>query len=243
MSTSAAPPPAASPADPADAQLATFIQGVSTAIIHAALSQPVDAKWVSKDPARSVSKLTDPEDKKLLDVLGKDLTMVLVEMEVGELARPGPQEHHEMNARAILLSDNTVRWGTVGNRHEKSDLQDPTPGLDKSAPAVVEAGTRLIKSLSGPCKMPWLAPSDVSAIPAAVQHELITDMAATQASCGEAAKVKGDWRTHIDDIRVLVKGNGHFGFLASVFDVEEPGGRLVLSPLHAEVIEDGQPKK
>jgi hypothetical protein len=62
-------------------------------------------------------------------------------------------------------------------------------------------------------------------------------------SCGEVAKVKGEWRTHIDDIRVLVKGNGHYGFLSSVFNVDEPGDKLVLSPLHVEVVQDDQLKK
>lgn len=239
--TSSAPPPT-SPPDPQDAKLATFVQGVAQAIVNAATSKPVDPKWVAKDPAHSVAKLTDPDDKKLIDVLGKDLTIVLVEMELGELARPSPSEHHELNARAILLGDNTIRWGTIGSRHETSQGQDPTPGLATSAPAVVEAATRLSKALGG-CKMPWLAPSDVAQVPSSIQHELITDMTATQASCAEGAKVKDEWRAHIDDIRVLVKGNGHYGFLSSVFDVEQPGDKLVLSPLHAEVVQDDQLKK
>jgi hypothetical protein len=219
------------------------VQGVAQAIVHAATGQAVEAKWVAKDPAHAVSKLTDPDDKKLLDVLGKDLSIVLVEMEVGELAQPSPSEHHELNARVILLGDNTARWGTVGGRHEASQGQDPTPGLSASAPAVVEAGTRLTQALGGACKMPWLAPADVAAAPANIQKELITDMTTTQKSCAEVAKVKGEWRSHIDDIRVLVKGNNHYGFLSSVFDVEEPGDKLVLSPLHVEVVQDDTLKK
>jgi hypothetical protein len=237
------PPPAASPPDPQDAKLAGLEKDVAQAIVNAATGKPVDAKWMAKDPAQQVGKLTDPDDKKLLDVLGKDLTIVLVEMELGEIAQPSPSEHHEINARAIMLADNTVRWGTIGNRHETAQMQDPTPGLDKSAPAAVEAGSRLMKALSSGCKMPWLAPSDVAQVPQSIQRELVTDVTHTTMSCGEVAKVKGEWRTHIDDIRVLVKGNGHYGFLSSVFNVDEPGDKLVLSPLHVEVVQDDQLKK
>jgi hypothetical protein len=243
MAVASSAPPPASPADPQDAKLGAFVQDVAQAIVHAATGQTVEAKWIAHDATHSVSKLTDPDDKKLLDVLGKDLSIVLVEMEVGELAQPSPSEHHELNARAILLGDNTIRWGTVGGRHEASQGQDPTPGLAASAPAVVEAGMRLTKGMAANCKMPWLAPVDVAQAPPTIQHELITDMTTTQASCAEVAKMKGEWRSHIDDIRVLVKGNGHYGFLSSVFDVEEPGSRLVLSPLHAEVVQDDQLKK
>ena len=242
-STAASPPPAASPADPQDAALGAFEKDVATAIVNAATGKKVDPKWVAKDPKVAVSNLTDPDDKKLIDVLGKDISVVLVEMELGELAQPSPQEHHEINARAIMLTDGTIRWGTVGSRHEAGELSEPTPGLDKSQPAVVAAGQRLIKALSGDCKLPWLAPSDVAAVPDTLHADLVTDTGATHKSCEEVAKVKGEWRTHIDDIAVLVKGNGHFGYLKSVFDVEEPGDRLVLSPLHAEVIQDSQLKK
>ena len=240
-----APPASPSPADPADAKVAAFVGDVAQNIVNAAIGKPVDAKWLAKDPQQKVTNLTDPDDKKLIDALGKDLTIVAVEMEVGLLAQPAPNEHHEVNARVIMLGDKTVRWGTVANRHEKSALQDPTPGLDKSAPAVVEAANRLSKALAGPCTMPWSAPSDLSATPTHIQTEFAADMGATKHSCGEVAKVKGEWRAHIDDIRVLVKGaNGKFGFLSSVFDVEEPGDKLVLSPLHAEVLDEaGDAKK
>lgn len=238
------PPVAPSPADPADAKIAAFVGDVAQQIVNAAIGKPVDAKWMAKDPQQKVTNLTDPDDKKLIDTLGKDLQIVAVEMEVGLLARPAPNEHHEVNARVIMLGDKTVRWGTVGSRHETSALQDPTPGLDKSAPAVVEAAGRLATALKGDCKMPWTAPTDLSAAPAHVQTEFSTDMGTTKASCGDVAKVKGEWRAHIDDIRVLVKGNGKFGYLSSVFDVEEPGDKLVLSPLHAEVLDDSSaPKK
>jgi len=242
--TTASPPVAASPADPADAKVAAFASDVAQNIVNAAVGKPVDPKWMAKDPQQKVTNLTDPDDKKLIDHLGKDLQIVAVEMELGLLARPAPNEHHEVNARVILLGDKTVRWGTVGSRHETSALQDPTPGLDKSAPAVVEAAGRLATALKGDCKMPWTAPTDLSAAPAHVQTEFSTDMGTTKASCTEVAKVKGEWRAHIDDVRVLVKGNGKFGYLSSVFDVEEPGDKLVLSPLHAEVLDDsGTPKK
>ncbi len=241
----ASPPPSASPADPQDAKVAAFVADVAQTIVNAATSKPVDAKWLAKDPQQKVSNLTDPDDKKLIDALGKDLQIVAVEMELGELAQPAPDQHHEVNARIIMLGDKTVRYGTVANRHDKSMLQDPTPGLDKSAPAVVEAGTRLSKALAGSCTMPWVAPSDLTAAPAAVKTEFTTDMTATKASCAEVAKVKGEWRTHVDDVRVLVKGNGKFGFLSSVFDVEQGTQRLVLSPLHAEVLDESgaAPKK
>ncbi len=239
------PPATPSPADPADAKVAAFVADVAQNIVNAAIGKPVDAKWIAKDPQQKVSNLTDPDDKRLLDALGKDLTIVAVEMEVGLLAQPAPNEHHEVNARVIMLGDKTVRWGTVGSRHETSALQDPTPGLDKSAAVVVEAANRLSKALAGPCTMPWAAPPDLSATPAHIQTEFSTDMGATKHSCAEVAKVKGEWRAHIDDVRVLVKGtNGKYGFLSSVFDVEEPGDKLVLSPLHAEVLDDsGAPKK
>ncbi len=233
------PPVSASPADPQDAKVAAFVADVAQNIVNAASGKPVDPKWQAKDPQQKVSNLTDPDDKKLIDALGKDLQIVAVEMEVGELAQPAPDEHHEVNARVIMLGDKTVRWGTVANRHDKSALQDPTPGLDKSAPVVVEAAARLAKSLAAACTMPWVAASDLSAAPSAVQTEFATDMTATKASCAEVAKVKGEWRPHIDDIRVLVKGNGKFGFLSSIFDVEQGTQRLVLSPLHAEVLQDG----
>jgi hypothetical protein len=240
----ASPPVAASPADPADAKVAAFVGDVAQQIVNAAVGKPVDAKWMAKDPQQKVTNLTDPDDKKLIDTLGKDLQIVAVEMELGLLARPAPNEHHEVNARVIMLGDKTVRWGTVGNRHETSALQDPTPGLDKSAPVVVESAARLATALKGNCMMPWAAPSDLSTAPAHVQTEFSTDMGVTKTSCGEVAKVKGEWRAHIDDVRVLVKGNGKFGYLSSVFDVEEPGDKLVLSPLHAEVLDDtGAPKK
>ncbi len=238
------PPPSASPADPQDAKVAAFVADVAQNLVNAATSKPVDAKWLAKDPQQKVSNLTDPDDKKLIDTLGKDLEIVAVEMELGELAQPAPDQHHEVNARVIMLGDKTVRWGTVANRQDKTTLQEPTPGLDKSAPAVVEAGSRLSKALAASCTMPWVAPSNLSAAPPAVQTEFTTDMTATKASCAEVAKVKGEWRTHIDDVRVLVKGNGKFGFLSSVFDVEQGTQRLVLSPLHAEVLDDaGTPKK
>jgi hypothetical protein len=237
------PPPAASPADPQDAKLGAFEKEVAQAIVNAAVGKPVDAKWIAKDPQQKVSNLTDPDDKKLLDVLGKDLTIVLVDMELGELAQPSPSEHHEINGSAIMLTDGTIRWGTAGSRHATSELAEPTPGVEKSAPAASEAGGRLIKALGTSCKMPWLAPSDLAQVPEGVQKDLITDVGATKTTCGEVAKVKADWRTHIDDVRVLVKGNGHFGFLSSVFGVDEPGDKLVLSPLHAEVLEDAQLKK
>ncbi|HEX4516066.1 MAG TPA: hypothetical protein VGH87_27615 [Polyangiaceae bacterium] len=241
---SMSPPVAASPADPADAKLAAFVADVAQNIVNAAVGKPVDAKWIAKDPQQKISNLTDPDDKRLLDALGKDLTIVAVEMEVGLLAQPAPNEHHEVNARVIMLGDKTVRWGTVGSRHETSALQDPTPGLDKSAPTVVEAANRLSKALAGPCTMPWAAMSDLSAAPTHIQTEFSTDMGATKHSCGEVAKVKGEWRAHIDDVRVLVKGtNGKYGFLSSVFDVEEPGDKLVLSPLHAEVLDEAGMKK
>lgn len=236
----ASPPPAASPPDPQDAKLGAFEKEVATAIVNAATGKPVDAKWLAKDPAQAVGKLTDPDDKKHLDALGKDISIVLVEMELGELAQPSPEERHEINSRAMMLTDGTVRWGTVGHRHGKDELSEPTPMLEKSAPAVLEAGSRVMKDLGTTCKMPWLAPSDIAEAPKSVQSELVTDMTSTQAACGEVAKVKGEWRPHIDDIRVLVKGNGHYGFLSSVFDVEEPSGRLVLSPLHVEAIEDAK---
>jgi hypothetical protein len=238
------PPATPSPADPADAKVAAFVGEVAQQIVNAAIGKPVDAKWMAKDPQQKVTNLTDPDDKKLIDTLGKDLQIVSVEMELGLLARPAPNEHHEVNARVIMLGDKTVRWGTVGSRHETSALQDPTPGLDKSAPAVVESAARLATALKGDCKMPWTAPTDLTAAPAHVQTEFSTDMGTTKASCTEVAKVKGEWRAHIDDVRVLVKGNGKFGYLSSVFDVEEPGDKLVLSPLHAEVLDDsGAPKK
>jgi hypothetical protein len=238
------PPATPSPADPADAKVAAFVADVAQSIVNAAVGKPVDAKWMAKDPQQKVTNLTDPDDKKLIDTLGKDLQIVAVEMELGLLARPAPNEHHEVNARVIMLGDKTVRWGTVGSRHETSALQDPTPGLDKSATAVVESAGRLATALKGACAMPWTAPTDLSAAPAHVQTEFSTDMGVTKASCTEVAKVKGEWRAHIDDVRVLVKGNGKFGFLSSVFDVEEPGDKLVLSPLHAEVLDDsGSPKK
>ncbi len=243
VTSSSAPPPSAVPADPADTAVAAFVAEVAQNLVNAAVSKPVDAKWLAKDPQQKVSNLTDPDDKKLIDVLGKDLQIVAVEMELGELAQPAPDQHHEVNARIILLADKTVRYGTVANRHEKTALQDPTPGLDKSAPAVVEAGGRLSKALAASCTMPWVAPSDLATAPPAVQKEFTTDMAATKASCAEVAKVKGDWRTHIDDVRVLVKGNGKFGFLSSVFDVEQGTQRLVLSPLHAELLNDEGTKK
>lgn len=237
-------PATPSPADPADAKVAAFVGEVAQQIVNAAVGKPVDAKWMAKDPQQKVTNLTDPDDKKLIDHLGKDLQIVAVEMELGLLARPAPNEHHEVNARVIMLGDKTVRWGTVGSRHETSALQDPTPGLDKSAPAVVESAGRLATALKGNCTMPWAAPSDLSAAPAHVQTEFSTDMGVTKSSCAEVAKVKGEWRPHIDDVRVLVKGNGKFGYLSSVFDVEEPGDKLVLSPLHAEVLDDsGAPKK
>ena len=240
----ASPPPAPSPADPQDAKLGAFEKEVAQAIVNAATGGKVDAKWISKSPDKSVSKLTDPDDKKLIDLLGKDLSIVLVEMELGEIAQPTPNEYHEVNARAIMLTDGTVRWGTVGARSAtQGELSSPTPGIDKSAPVVVDAGKRLIKALSSDCKLPWLAPADVAQIHEGLHADLITDMTHTQGSCAEVAKVKGEWRTHIDDIRVLVKGNGHYGFLSSVFDVEEPGERLVLAPLHAEVVEDKSLKK
>jgi hypothetical protein len=237
------PPPAASPADPADAKLGAFEKEVAQAIVNAATGKPVDAKWIAKDAQQKVSNLTDPDDKKLLDVLGKDLTIVLVDMEIGELAQPSPSEHHEINGNAVMLADGTVRWGTAGSRHAAGELAEPTPGVEKSAPAAVEAGGRLIKALATSCKMPWLAPSDIAQAPENVQKDLMTDVATTKTTCGEVAKVKADWRTHIDDIRVLVKGNGHFGFLSSVFGVDQPGDKLVLSPLHAEVLEDATLKK
>jgi hypothetical protein len=247
-SSSAAPtstPATASPADPQDAKVAAFVADVAQNIVNAAEGKPVDAKWLAKDPAQKLSNLTDPDDKKLIDALGKDLSIVAVEMEVSELAQPSPDEHHHVNGRLIMLGDKTVRWGTVAHRHDTSSMQDPTPGLDKSAPAVVEAANRLAKSLAGPCTMPWAAPSDLSAAPTHVQTEFATDMTATKESCAKVAKVKGEWRAHIDDVRVLVKGaNGKFGFLSSVFDVEQGTLRLVLSPLHAEVLNDtGDPKK
>ena len=165
------------------------------------------------------------------------------ELEVDEIAQPGPGEHHQVMTHAVMLTDGSIRWSTTASRREESEIIAPTPGLDVSAPPLVASAARAIEGLRANCTLPWLAESDVTSIPASIRSEFVTDMTTTHAACTQVQGVHGEWRPHVDDIRVLVTGNNHFGFLNSMFDIEgagaDGGGHLILRPLHVELVSEG----
>jgi hypothetical protein len=138
------------------------------------------------------------------------------------------------------MTDGTVHWGTAAGRQDESALLHPTPGLETNAPGFIAGTARAIDALRGPCSLPWFVASDLPNLPPAIHTELLPDPAATRAACAQVAAVHGEWRTHIDDIRVFVQGNGHLGILSSTFNVEgadtDGGGRLVLGPVHVEIV-------
>ncbi len=238
------PPPAqplsAGATDPRDAAIGAYARDVTQALIHAAKGEAVDARWIAHHPAHAVTALS-AEGHGAMRVLGNNLEVLATEVELDAVAQPAAGQHHQIAARAIVLPDGTVRWGTAAHRTDESELLQPTPRLDTTAPALVGGVARVVEALRGPCALPWLTDGEVQGLPAHIRHEILPEPGSTHTACTRAAAVHGEWRPHVDDVRVFVRGNNHIGILRSIFDVEgheADGGtpRLVLSPLHIEVV-------
>ncbi len=240
------PPPApltAGATDPRDAALSTYTHDMTQALVHAAEGQPVDPRWVAHHPDHEHHHIASlsPEGHAAMHLLGNTLDVIATEVELQAIAQPEPGHHHQLSAIAIVLPNGDVRWGTAAHRHDTSEQTQPTPFLDHTAPALANGIARVIEALRGSCQLPWLSDTEIQSLPAHIRTEVLPDAGATHAACARAAEVHGEWRPHVNEVRVFVRGNNHVGILRSAFDVENPEGpaasaRLVLSPVHIEVL-------
>lgn len=236
----AAPEPlVAGPAHPSDEQLSAYVREVSAAIVHAARGEAVDRRFVSAHPVHTVAALS-AQDRERLAVFGPTLTVVGTEVELDAVARPGPGEHYQVMVHALVLPDGRVHWGPASGRRDADESVHPTPGVDRDAPALNASVNRVTEALRTSCSLPWVTEADLTVLPAVLRRELLPEVGTTRAACRLVAGVRGEWRTHFDDLRVFVQGNGHVGILRGTFNVEnadtDGGGHLVLAPVHIEVV-------
>jgi len=215
------PNPVAPARDPRDVALAQLVNDAATAMLAAARGLPHDARWDGSDPNEDL-RGTSPDVRTELLAFGSSPEIV---MSVPELeATTGASS---IRSQAAIFPDGRLRWLEVDYR---TGSTRPTDGLAAASPQLEAGIQRMIEALrSGNCDLPRATQADLTGMPPQVVGEALQDLNRIDESCTGLRNDRSTWLTKVDDLGVVLRGNGQVGVLSGSWTVA--GGRLVLHPV------------
>lgn len=174
-----------------------------------------------------------PEARGTITQLGADPEVLFTIIEVK--ACDGPVR---VSGAAIVFPDGRVRWHRAGAYHFPelgecrgwpSHVGDPQEGL-------LEGVDRLVESVAADCSAEWVTADDLDGIPSELSDELLR-RANDENLREECHRVRRDatWQRAIDEVSVVVRGNGQNATIHTRF-LQDEYGSLTLEPIRVRVI-------
>ncbi len=217
-SAEAADPPAP---DPRDAALAAFVGEATGQIVSAARGEPVDPAWGFVGEQYEGLAATSAETREAVQGLGPAFEVLGTFLEL-EAVVEGPEGVIYLRSGAVVFPDQRVLWTHVEARMGTG--MPTSPELARVAPALAGAVERVVETLRSPaCGLPLVTAADVAHLPEAIRGEVDRAGPGLKDACGRFLGGDGAWRPRVDDVSVLVRGEGRTAILRSAFEVTGKG--------------------
>ncbi len=215
-------PPAAAGegADPRDAELAGYVHEITRNILAAAQGEATDPRWNEEGGAGDGLNTTTDETRTQVAGMGVQPQPLVTVLEI-EAVGNGDGGAAYLRTSCAVFPDGRVRWLSASVRSGEVHV-GADPGLEKEAPALAHAVSRVIESLASPgCALLVLREEDMVGFPGMLVKEAEGGADSIRQACAALSQLDLIWTPRVDDVSVLVRAGETSAILRSSLELND----------------------